>query len=79
MDLAKEELFTNFHNKIKFSITTPTSIDLVRGFVAGPSNDLQSSWRGSKLLYFPFYEEQFAFHGWVYKAWNPIYERLDYR
>ena len=51
MDLSKEELFTKFHNKIKFSVikdyalnkvTTPTSIDLVKGIVAGPNNDYKA-------------------------------------
>ena len=48
MDLSKEELFSKFHNKIDFrvikdyalnKVTKPTSIDLVRGIVAGPNND----------------------------------------
>ena len=51
MDLSKGELFSRFHNKIDFSdikdyalnkVTKPTSIDLVRGIVAGPNNDYKA-------------------------------------
>ena len=51
MDLSEEELFSKFYNKIDFSVvkdyalnkvTTPTSIDLVRGIVAGPNNNYKA-------------------------------------